>query len=50
MRRTTAGTLMGAALSACDKPPPPSGGAASTLSAQATDGPDQVVLSVPGMT
>jgi hypothetical protein len=49
MRRTAAGALIGAALAGCDKPVPPAGRTTTSASALSTDGPNQVVLSVPGM-
>ena len=50
IRRTAGGALLGAALVGCDKPAPPVGSATTTGSAAATVGPNEVVLSVPGMT
>ena len=53
-RRAAAGALVGAAVAGCDGKPANTAGsagtAAGTASALATDGPNQVVLSVPGMT
>jgi hypothetical protein len=44
-----AGALLGAVLTGCDKTAGP-GAAPGDANAVATDGPNQVVMSVPGMT